>query len=55
MKCFKKKIDGNYTRMLYVVLNKSWKQYFVKQQFYIQIPLISESIQVKQAIHTGNC
>ena len=26
-KCFEKKLDGNYTKMLCVVLNISWKQY----------------------------
>ena len=31
MKCFKKKLDENYTGMQHTVLNKSWKQHFMKQ------------------------
>ena len=31
-KPIKKKLDGNYTRMLHAVLNKSWKQHPTKQQ-----------------------
>ena len=30
----KKKLDGNYTRMLPAVLNKSWRQHPTKQQLY---------------------
>ncbi len=29
-----KKLDGNYTRMLRAILNKSWRQYPTKQQLY---------------------
>ena len=32
MKLLEKKLDGNYTEMLSVVLNKSWEQHFTKQQ-----------------------
>ena len=28
------KLDGNYTRMLRAVLNKSWRQHPTKQQLY---------------------
>ena len=31
-KHIKKELDRNCTRMLWVILNKSWKQYFMKQQ-----------------------
>ena len=27
----KKKLDGNYTRMLQTILNESWKQHLTKQ------------------------
>ena len=46
-KCLKKKIHRNYTRMLYVLLNKSWKQYSTKQQLYSHWPPISQTIQVR--------
>ena len=29
-----KKLDGNYTRMLRAILNKSWRQHPTKQQLY---------------------
>ena len=29
---FKKKIDGNSTKMLHAILNKSWKQFHAEQQ-----------------------
>ena len=34
MKRIEKKLDGDYTRMLHAVLNKSWKQHLTKQQLY---------------------
>ena len=40
--------DGNCTRMLQVIVNKSWKQYFMKQQLYSHLPLITKIIQVRQ-------
>ena len=40
MNHLKKNIDGNYTRMLHVVLNKSMKQYLAKQQLYDHSSLI---------------
>ena len=42
------KLDGNYTRMLYAVLNKSWKKHLTIQQLYGHLPLISQTIQVEQ-------
>ena len=33
-KCMEKKLDGKYTRMLYAIFNKSWKQHSTKQQLY---------------------
>ena len=41
-KRLKKKLDGKYTRMLHVVLNKSWKQ-----QMYDHLFPISQTIQVR--------
>ena len=33
-----KKLDGNYTRMLWAILNKSWWQHPTKQQLYDHLP-----------------
>ena len=44
-KCPKKKLDSNDTRILYAVLNKSWKQHFTKQQLYCHLPPILQLIQ----------
>ena len=44
-KRIEKKFDGNYTRMLYAVLNKSYKQHPTKQQLYSHLPPISQNIQ----------
>ena len=51
----KKKLDGNYTRMLPADLNKSWKQLSTKQQLYDHLLLISQTIQVKWARYAGHC
>ena len=50
-----KKLDGNYTRMLWVILNKSWRQHPTKQQLYSHLPPITKTIQVKRTRHTGYC
>ena len=47
-KLWKKKPDSNYTRMLHAVLNKSLKQYHLKQLLYGHLPPISQTIQVRQ-------
>ena len=49
-KHLEKKLDGNYTRMVCAVLNKSWKQ-----QLYSHLLIISQTIQVKLARHSGHC
>ena len=38
-KRFEKKIDGNYTRMLRAILNKSWRQHRTRHQLYGHLPL----------------
>ena len=50
-KCIEKKLDSNCTRMLSVILNKSWKQHPSKQQLYGYLPPISKTIQIKQTRH----
>ena len=37
-----KKLDGNYTRMLWEILNKSWRQNPTKQQLYGHLPPITK-------------
>ena len=54
-KCMEKKLDGNYTRMLQAVLNKSWRQQPIKQQLYGHLPPITKPIQVRQTRYAGHC
>ena len=41
-KRMEKKLDGNYTRMLRAILNKSWRQHPTKQQLYGHLPPITK-------------
>ena len=50
-----KKLDGNYTRMLRAILNKSWRQHPTKHQLYCHRPSITETIQVRRTRHPGHC
>ena len=50
-----KKLQGNYTRMLLAIINKSWRQHPTKQQLYSHLPLITKTIQVKRTRHVGHC
>ena len=50
-----KKLDGNYTRMLWAVLNKSRRQHPTKQQLYGYRPSIMKTIQVRWTIHVWHC
>ena len=54
-KCMKKKLDSNYTRMMWAVLNKSWRQHPTKQQLYSHLPPIMKTIQISQTRHAGHC
>ena len=54
-KRLEKKLDGNYTRMLRAILNKSWRQHPTKHQLYGHLPPIKKTIQVRRARHTGHC
>ena len=51
----KKKLDGNYTRMLRVILNKSWRQHPTRHQLYGHLPPITKTIQVRRTRHAGYC
>ena len=54
-KWLEKKLDGNYTRMLWAILNMSWRQYPTKQQLYGHLPPIMETIQIRWTRHAGHC
>ena len=49
-----KKLDGNYTRMLRAILNKSWRQQPTKHQLYGHLPPIMKTIQVRWTRHAGH-
>ena len=46
-KRMEKKLDGNYTRMLWTILNKSWRQHPTKHQLYGHLPTISKTIKFR--------
>ena len=50
-----KKLDGNYTRMLRAILNKSWQQHPTRHQLYCHLPPITKTIQVRRTRHAGHC
>ena len=50
-----KKLDGNCTRMLWAILNKSWKLHLRKQHLYGHLPPISKTIQIRWTRHAGHC
>ena len=54
-KRMEKKLDGNYTRILRAILNKSWRQHPTKQQLYNHLPLITKTIKIRRTRHSGHC
>ena len=54
-KRLEKKLDGNYTRMLRAILNKSWQQHPTRHQLYGHLPPITKTIQVRRTRHAGLC
>ena len=54
-KRLEKKLDGNYTRMLRSILNKSWRQQPTRHQLYGHLPPITKNIQVRRTRHAGHC
>ena len=54
-KRLEKKLDGNYTRMLRAILNKSWRLYPTRHQLYGHLPPITKTILVRRARHAGHC
>ena len=50
-----RKLNGNYTRMLRAILNKSWRQHPTRHQLYgHQLPIM-RTIQVRRTRHAGHC
>ena len=54
-KWLEKKLDGNYTRMLRAILNKSWRQHPTRHQLYGHLPPITKTTQVRRSKHAGHC
>ena len=54
-KRLEKKLDGNYTRILRAILNKSWQQHPTRHQLYGHLPPITKTIQVRRTRHAGHC
>ena len=54
-KRLEKKLNGYYTRMLRVILNKSWQQHPTRHQLYGHLPLITKTIQVRRTRHAEHC
>ena len=54
-KRLKKKLEGNYRRMLRAILNKSWRQHPTKYQLYGHLPPIGKTVQIRRTMHAGHC
>ena len=54
-KRLEKKLDGNYTRMLWAILNESRQQPPTRYQLYGHLPPITKTIQVRRTRHAGHC
>ena len=50
-----KNLDGNFTRMLQAISNKTWRQHPTKQQLYGHLPPITKTIKVRRTRHAGHC
>ena len=53
-KRLEKKLDGNYTRMLRAILNKSWQQHPTRHQLYGHLPPITKTIQARRSRYAGH-
>ena len=54
-KRLKKKLDGNYTRMLRAILNMFWWQHPTRHQLYSHLSPVTKTIQVRRTKHAGHC
>ena len=50
-----KRVDENCTRMLWVILEKSWKQHPTNPKLYGYLPPITKTIQVRRTKYAGHC
>ena len=50
-KWLEKKLDGNYTRMLQAILNKTWQQHPTRHQLYGHLSPIMKTIQISWTRH----
>ena len=53
-KQLEKKLDGNYTRTLGAILNKSWRQHPTRHQLYGHLPPITKTIQARRTRYAGH-
>ena len=54
-KRLEKKLDSNYTRMLWAIMNKSRQQHPTRHKLYGHLPPITKTIQVRWTRHAGHC
>ena len=54
-KQMEKKLDGNYTRMLRAILDKSWRQHPTKNQLYGHLSPTTKTIKVRWTRHAEHC
>ena len=54
-KRLQKKLDGNYTRLLRAILNKSRRQHPTKHQLYGHLTPTTKTIKVGRTRHAGHC
>ena len=54
-KRLEKKLDGNYTRMLLAILNRSWQQHHTRHQLYGHLSPVTKTIQARRTRHDGHC
>ena len=54
-KRLEKKIDGNYTKMLRAIFNKSWRQHHTKHRLHGHLPPITKTIKIRRTRHAGHC
>ena len=54
-KRLERKLDGNHTRMLRAILNKSWQQHPTRHQLYGHLPPITKTIEARRTRHAGHC
>ena len=54
-KALEKRLNGNYTRMLRAILNRSWKDHPNIKEIYWNIPDICTSIRQQRLRFSGHC